>query len=127
MSSAPVPEASIGSTIISGGRKSRSQKERDEDAERRVYEESNFVRLPKESRMERLKKGKGGVKDALHGGEELRGLNEGLDRVNRAMGEKRSADRVGRSGSSGARMTQDGPRGSGFEIDGRAGKRRKVR
>ena len=127
MSSAPMPEASIGSTIISGGRKSRSQKERDEDAERRVYEESNFMRLPKESRKERLKKGKGGVKDALHGGEELRGLNEGLDRVNRAMGGKRSAGRAGGGASAGARMTEDGPRGSGFGGDGRAGKRRKVR
>ncbi|MCJ1435346.1 hypothetical protein MMC27_004718 [Xylographa pallens] len=78
LSTAPVAEPSIGSTIIDRGRRSKSAKEREVEKERRGYEESNYVRLPTEG-----KKGKGrGRKEGMgYGGEEWRGLGEGAERV----------------------------------------------
>ncbi|MCJ1322138.1 hypothetical protein MMC15_007483 [Xylographa vitiligo] len=78
LSTAPIAEPSIGSTIIDRGRRSKSAKEREGEKERRGYEESNYVRLPTEG-----KKGKGrGRKEGMgYGGEEWRGLGEGAERV----------------------------------------------
>ncbi|KAM3065349.1 hypothetical protein ACMFMG_011527 [Clarireedia jacksonii] len=118
LSTAPLAEPSIGSTIIAGGRRSKSEKERKEDAERKEYEERNYVRLPKESKKDRAKKNKaGGRQDAGYGGEEWRGLGEGIDRIDRLTKRK--------SGGSGMkdvleksrkRAVEDGPRGSGIEM-----------
>jgi U3 small nucleolar ribonucleoprotein protein LCP5 len=118
LSTAPLAEPSIGSTIIAGGRRSKSEKERKEDAERKEYEERNYVRLPKESKKDRAKKNKaGGRQDAGYGGEEWRGLGEGIDRIDRLTKRK--------SGGSGMkdvleksrkRAVEDGPRGSGMEM-----------
>ncbi|KUJ16993.1 uncharacterized protein LY89DRAFT_684980 [Mollisia scopiformis] len=109
LSSAPLAEPSIGSTIVSGGRRSKSEKEKKEEQERREYEERNYVRLPKETKKERAKNG--GRKDAGYGGEEWRGLGEGIDRIERLTKRKdapRSAVEKSRK-----RPTDDGPRGSG--------------
>ncbi len=110
LSSAPLAEPSIGSTIISGGRRNKSEKEKKDEQERREYEERNYVRLPKESKKERAKKG--GRRDAGYGGEEWRGLGEGIDRIERLTtrkgGEGRSVLEKSRK-----RPTEDGPRGSG--------------
>jgi U3 small nucleolar ribonucleoprotein protein LCP5 len=110
LSSAPMAEPSIGSTIVSGGRRSKSDREKQDEAERREYEEKNYTRLPKESKKDRAKKG--GRKDAGYGGEEWRGLGEGIDRIDRLTkrkgGEKRSVLEKSRK-----RPTEDGPRGSG--------------
>jgi U3 small nucleolar ribonucleoprotein protein LCP5 len=110
LSAAPLAEPSIGSTIVSGGRRSKSDKEKREEAERKEYEEKNYVRLPKESKKERAKKG--GRRDAGYGGEEWRGLGEGIDRIDRWTkrkgGEGRSVLEKSRK-----RPTEDGPRGSG--------------
>ena len=117
-SSAPLAEPSIGSGIVEGGRRSKSERERKEEIERREYEERNYTRLPKESKKERAKKG--GRKNAGYGGEEWRGLVDGIDRIDRLTkrksGEgrnvleksrKRAAEGEGRSG--GAEI------GKGFE------------
>lgn len=96
MSSAPTMEASIGSTIRSGGRHTRSQKEKDREEERRAYEETNFVRLPKLSKEEQKKqRGRRGL-ESTFGGEDWKGLTEGADRI--------------------ARLTQRG-KGSGSALD----------
>ncbi|KAJ5917738.1 hypothetical protein N7454_010113 [Penicillium verhagenii] len=50
MSSAPVAEPSIGSTILAGGRETKTKKDRQYEADRARYEETNFVRLPKETK-----------------------------------------------------------------------------
>lgn len=113
LSTAPVAEPSIGSTIISGGRRTKSAKDREVEDERRDYEESNFVRLAPESKKDRLKRGGGGRQQNIYGGEEMAGLGAGLDRISRLTSTKRKG-----------RMTEDGPRGDGF--DSGAGKRRKV-
>ena len=110
LSSAPLAEPSIGSTIVDRGRTVKSEKAKQEERERREYEERNYVRLPKESKKERAKKG--GRKDAGYGGEEWRGLGEGIDRIERLTkrkgGEARSALEKRRK-----RPTEDGPRGGG--------------
>ncbi|MCJ1298706.1 hypothetical protein MMC08_001496 [Hypocenomyce scalaris] len=125
LSSAPLAEPSIGSTIISGGRRSKSRKEREKDAERHVYEESNFVRLPKESRKERAKSAGGrGPRDGGYGGEEWRGLGEGVERIERLTGRKKGVGVLERSRK---RAIEDGPRndGTGEPVGERFEKRRK--
>ncbi|KAJ5391087.1 hypothetical protein N7509_006577 [Penicillium cosmopolitanum] len=82
MSSAPMAEPSIGSTIIDGGRQTKSKRDRERENERTTYEESNFVRLPKETKKD-LAKRRGGHKDSTFGGDEWRGLTEGADRIER--------------------------------------------
>jgi U3 small nucleolar ribonucleoprotein protein LCP5 len=79
LSTAPIAEPSIGSTIVSGGRRLKTQRERDDDAERTRYEETHLTRLPKESKKERAKKG--GRDRGGFGGEDFRNLEAGLDRI----------------------------------------------
>jgi len=124
LSSAPLAEPSIGSTIISGGRRSKSQQERAADAERRTYEESNFVRLPKESKKERAKKGNR-ARDGGYGGEEWRGLGEGVERIERLT--QRTKVGNGVLEKSRKRAVEDGPRGSGEVIGERFAKKTRVR
>jgi len=123
LSSAPLAEPSIGSTIISGGRRNKSQKERAADAERRVYEESNFIRLPNESKKERAKKGTG-RRDGGYGGEEWRGLGEGVERIERLTQKKKGGGGV--LERSRKRAMEDGPRSSGEVIGERFEKKRRM-
>ncbi|MCJ1381404.1 hypothetical protein MMC17_004514 [Xylographa soralifera] len=121
LSTAPIAEPSIGSTIIDRGRRSKSAKEREAEKERRGYEESNYLRLPTEG-----KKGKGrGRKDGMgYGGEEWRGLGEGAERV---VG----LTRKGRGGSvlerSRKRPRDDGGGGGEVRMGERFEKRRKAK
>ncbi|RCI10464.1 hypothetical protein L249_4475 [Ophiocordyceps polyrhachis-furcata BCC 54312] len=110
LSTAPVAEPSIGTTILQGGRKMKTAQQRKEEAERRDYEEMNLVRLPKLSKKERAKKNK----EAGHGGrmqfggEEWRDLGEGVDRIDRLT------KRKGRAGG-GVRALLEKSRKRGFE------------
>lgn len=110
LSSAPFAEPSIGTTTTSGGRRRKSEKELNDEAERREYEERNYVRLPKESKKERAKK-KGG-RDAGYGGEEWRGLGEGIDRIER-LTKKSGGEGRGALEKSRKRAVEDGPKSSG--------------
>lgn len=110
LSETPFAEPSIGSQIVAGGRRSRSDKERKEAEERKEYEEKNYTRLPKESKKERAKKG--GVKDAGYGGEEWRGLGEGIDRIERLTNRTSSSTRTALEKSR-KRAVEDGPRATG--------------
>lgn len=122
MSSAPVAQPSIGSTIQQGGRRMISQQQREKDAERRTYEENNFVRLPKLSKKEAAKNK--GSRDSGYGGEDWRGLGEGADRIGRLTRKtKGSSDILDRSRK--RRATEDGPRGDGGGIGANFEKRRK--
>ncbi|POS82214.1 hypothetical protein EPUL_006511, partial [Erysiphe pulchra] len=93
MSSMPIAEPSIGSTIKYGGRKSLSTKEINQEKEKIEYEEQNYIRLPTESKKERAKK-RGSRNPTEFGGEELMGLGQGIDRIDRLTrrksGEKRN-------------------------------------
>lgn len=123
-SSAPLAEPSIGSTIISGGRRSKSEREKKDEAERREYEEQNYVRLPKESKKDRAKKG--GRRDAGYGGEEWRSLGEGIDRIERLTkgktGQGRSILEKSRK-----RSTEDRPKGNGTPIEVGQGFRKRLK
>ncbi|KAH7115205.1 Sas10/Utp3/C1D family-domain-containing protein [Dendryphion nanum] len=122
LSTAPLAEPSIGSTIMSGGRRTKSDKERREELERRDYEESNFTRLPKENKKDKSKRNQG--RDGGWGGEEWRGLGAGLDRIER-LTQKKSGS-LGSLERSRKRPVQDGPRGTGAEAGDAFEKRRKV-
>lgn len=113
LSSAPIAQPSIGSTIVDGGRRMKSERERKEEAERREYEESNFTRLPAQSKKELRKKGRG--RDGGFGGEEWRGLGAGLERIERLTQKKSSS--MGSLQKSRKRPIDDGPRGSGSAGD----------
>ncbi|RSM05496.1 hypothetical protein CEP52_006227 [Fusarium oligoseptatum] len=119
LSSAPLAQPSIGTTIVQGGRKMKTDAERKEEAERREYEETNFTRLPKESKKDRAKKAKqtGRSNRMQFGGEEWHNLGEGVDRIDRLTKRKQSGGGVrallDKSRKRGIDTT-DGPRGSGM-------------
>ncbi|KIW05675.1 uncharacterized protein PV09_03538 [Verruconis gallopava] len=119
LSTAPTAQPSIGSTIVSGGRRLKTQRERDEDAERIRYEETHLTRLPKESKKQRAKKmgrDRGGF-----GGEEFRNLEAGLDRIGSLVKRKEgSGGKIDRS----RKRTFDGA-GLGGEDIGRAFEKKK--
>lgn len=112
MSSAPMAEASIGSMITRGGRHTKSKKEREQEAERTTYEETNFTRLAKESKKDKAKRRAEGGMESGYGGEEWRGLTEGADRISkltrRARGSGSALDK-----SRKRKGTEDGPRDDG--------------
>jgi U3 small nucleolar ribonucleoprotein protein LCP5 len=131
MSTAPIAEPSIGTTIVNFGRKIKTATERRKENERREYEESNFVRLPKESKKDRAKRARqeGGSRRMNFGGEEWRDLSEGVDRIsrltqgrNKGGGTKALLEKSRKRGID----TLDGPRGSGANMGERYQKRLKV-
>ncbi|CAJ2513919.1 Uu.00g020380.m01.CDS01 [Anthostomella pinea] len=85
MSSIPLAQPSVGTTIVDRGRKVKTATERAEEDRKRDYEETNFVRLPKESKKDRAKKSRneGGGGKMNFGGEDWRDLGEGVDRIER--------------------------------------------
>lgn len=105
MSTAPLAEPSIGSTIMQGGRRNKTQRERDEEDERTRYEETHMTRLPKVS--EKKKGQRGGRDRGGFGGEDFRDLNAGLDRIGGLVrkkeggGGKRKWDSAGLGGGGG--------------------------
>ncbi|KAL2177804.1 uncharacterized protein P884DRAFT_259443 [Thermothelomyces heterothallicus CBS 202.75] len=131
MSTAPIAEPSIGTTIADRGRKIKTAAERRKEDERREFEETNFVRLPKESKKERAKRlrQEGGSRRMNFGGEEWRDLSEGVDRISRLTKSKSSGGGtkalLEKSRKRGI-DTVDGPRGSGVSMGERFQKRLKV-
>ncbi|KAJ5374454.1 Sas10/Utp3/C1D [Penicillium concentricum] len=121
MSSAPMAEPSIGSTIIDGGRTVKSKKDREREAERTTYEETNFVRLPKQTKKELAKKGFG--KDGTYGGDEWKGLNEGADNIERLTRKSKSSGALEKSRK--RVRNEDGQRGDGVGMGQFFDKRRK--
>jgi U3 small nucleolar ribonucleoprotein protein LCP5 len=109
LSTAPIAEPSIGSNIRSGGRSTLSRRERDEYAERKAYEESNFIRLPGASKKDKAKRKS---RDGAFGGEEWRNLGIGLDRIEQLTKKKGAAG--GQLANSRKRAIQGSPRDSGF-------------
>lgn len=95
LSTAPMAQPSIGSTIVAGGRVMKSARERREETERRDYEESNFVRLPALSKKElRERKRKGGDEEGQFGGEDWRSFAGDLDRLTKST--EKSGGKSGR-------------------------------
>lgn len=122
LSSAPFAEPSIGSGILDGCRRNKSEKQREDEKQRREYEETNYVRLPKESKKDKAKKG--GRKDAGYGGEEWRGIGEGIDRIER-LTKRKAGDGRNLLEKSRKRSSEEGPK-SASGPDMAAVKRQKV-
>ncbi|KAF2218605.1 hypothetical protein BDZ85DRAFT_270066 [Elsinoe ampelina] len=118
----PAAQPSIGANIAQGGRRQISAREREKEQERREYEETNLMRLPKESKKERAKK-RG--RDGGFGGEDWRGLGDGLDRIDSlTRGTKRKKENA--LEKSRKRLAiQDGQRSDGVQGGGLFEKRRK--
>jgi U3 small nucleolar ribonucleoprotein protein LCP5 len=133
LSSAPIAEPSIGTTIVQGGRRMKTTQERKDEAERTEYEEANFTRLPKESKKERAKKAKqlGKSGRMQFGGEEWHNLGEGIDRIDRLTKRKEGGAGSGvramleKSRKRGPE-TEDGPRGSGHQMGERFHKKARL-
>ena len=128
LSTAPAAEPSIGSTMAAGGRRDKDARQLAREQERRNYEETNLVRLPKESKKELAKqKGRDRQRDGGgFGGEEWRGLGESVDRIGeltRRKGRKDSALEKSRKRTAGGDLV--GPRGDGVG-DAFEKKRRRV-
>jgi U3 small nucleolar ribonucleoprotein protein LCP5 len=123
LSTAPIAEPSIGSTITHGGRHTKSEKERREENERREYEEANMTRLAPKSKKERRKEERG--RTGGFGGEEWRGLGAGIDRIER-LTQKKGGSGQGSLEKSRKRPVEDGPRGSGSAAGDAFEKRRKI-
>ncbi|KAF3227801.1 hypothetical protein TWF191_003323 [Orbilia oligospora] len=119
---APVAEPSIGSNVGRLGR-TKTARERDEERERRDYEESNFVRLPGMTKKEKKEKAR---RDAGRGrewgGEDWGSLEKGmgLDRIERLTKRKDGGGMLARSRKRGADIEGEARIGERFE------KRRKV-
>lgn len=122
MSSAPMAEPSIGSTIVAGGRQTKSKQDREREAERARYEETNFVRLPKETKKE-LAKRRGGRRETTFGGDEWKGLTEGADRIERLTRRGKTSGTV--LEKSRKRKNEDGQRSDGVGMGEIFDKRRK--
>ncbi|KAJ5884658.1 hypothetical protein N7495_009168 [Penicillium taxi] len=123
MSSAPMAEPSIGSTIIAGGRQTKSKKDREYEAERTTYEENNFVRLPKETKKAMAKRLGGGRGESTFGGDEWKGLTEGADRIERLT--RRAKNGSTALEKSRKRKANEGQRGDGVGVGEIFDKRRK--
>ena len=122
MSSAPMAEPSIGSTIIAGGRETKSKKDREYEADRARYEESNFVRLPKETKKEMAKR-RGRPDRQTYGGDEWKGLTEGADRIERLT--RKGKNSGGTLDKSRKRKNEDGQRSDGVGMGEIFDKRRR--
>ena len=119
LSTAPLAQPSIGSTIAAGGRRTKDAAQLAREQERRDYEETHLMRLPPESRKERAKQSarerKGGF-----GGEEFRGLTDSVERIGDLTKRKKDSA-LERSRKRPRREVEDGPRndgtvGSAFDV-----------
>ncbi|KAI6782806.1 uncharacterized protein J7T54_000949 [Emericellopsis cladophorae] len=131
LASGPQAEPSIGTTIVNGGRSMKTAGQRAEEAERQTYEETNYTRLPKESKKDKRQKAKQGRSNKMEfGGEEWHDLGAGVERIDKLTGRARGGKGAGvkamleKSRKRGPE-TVDGPRGSG-EIGERFNKRVKT-
>lgn len=110
LSNAPLAQPSIGSTIASGGRRTKDARQLAKEQERREYEETNLIRLPKESKKERAKQ-TARDRNGGFGGEEWRGLGESVDRIGDLTRKKHREGALEKSRK--RRAVEDSVRGDG--------------
>lgn len=111
LSTAPQAQPSIGSNVTAGGRSTKNAKDIAREQERRNYEETNLVRLPKESKKELAKR-----RDRYqgqYGGEEWKGLGQSLDRIG-DLTKRKGGSSSALEKSRKRQATEDGPRGDGI-------------
>lgn len=115
MSSAPMAEPSIGSTIAAGGRRNKDARQLAKEQEKRDYEETNLVRLPNESKKERAKQTARERSRGGFGGEEWTGLGDSADRIDQVTRRKGKDSALEKSRK--RRAVEDGPRNDGFGME----------
>jgi U3 small nucleolar ribonucleoprotein protein LCP5 len=111
MSSAPMAQPSIGSTIAQGGRKTKDARQLAKEQERRDYEETHLMRLPKESKKE-LAKQRARDRRSGFGGEEWSELGNAVDRIGELTKKKSRDGALDKSRK--RRAVEDGPRNDGI-------------
>lgn len=132
LSSAPIAQPSIGSnnTILDRGRTGHTQRDVDKQRERTDYEERHFTRLPGESKAEKRKarkRGEGGERRDMFGGEDWTGLGGLGDRIGKSVSGGGVVEREGKlQRREKRRATADLPRGDGMQMGDSFEKRRKV-
>jgi U3 small nucleolar ribonucleoprotein protein LCP5 len=119
LSTAPLAQPSIGSTIAAGGRRTKDAAQLAREQERRDYEETHLMRLPPESRKERAKQS-ARKRNGGFGGEEFRGLTDSVERI-ADLTKRRQDSALERSRKRPRREVEDGPRndgtmGSAFDV-----------
>ncbi|KAJ3579650.1 hypothetical protein NPX13_g918 [Xylaria arbuscula] len=125
LSTAPSALPSVGSNVTFGGRKVKTASEREEEQRRQEFEETNFIRLPKEGKKARAEKNKQERRSnkMSFGGEEWRDLGEGVDRINKLTRQRegggRSTKALLEKSRKRGRDTADSGRGSGLSGDTR--------
>ncbi|QIW98213.1 hypothetical protein AMS68_003731 [Peltaster fructicola] len=109
LSTAPVAQPSIGSTITGSGRGVKNARAMAEEAARREYEETHLVRLSRDLKKEKAQRARerGGF-----GGEEWRGIGENLDRITDLTRNKSKVSALDKSRK--RRAVEDGPRNDGI-------------
>lgn len=127
LSTAPIAEPSVGSTIIDSGRVVKSARDRREERERQEYEENNFVRLPKMGKKEaRELKRRGGREANGMGGEDWSSFTGDIERLTKgADGAGKSAKLLEKSRK--RRDDGDGGDGGSSRAVGESFERRKER
>ncbi|PUU76402.1 hypothetical protein B9Z19DRAFT_256055 [Tuber borchii] len=112
LSTAPIAQPSVGSTIIDSGRVVKTARDRREERERQEYEENNFVRLPKMGKKEaRELKRRGGREANGMGGEDWSSFTGDIERLTKGAGAGKSAKLLERS----RKRRGDGDGGDGGE------------
>jgi len=130
LSTAPIAEPSIGSTIIDSGRVVKTARDRREERERQEYEENNFVRLPKIGKKEaRELKRRGGREANGMGGEDWSSFTGDIEKLTKgADGAGKSAKLLERSRKRrGDGDGGDGGEGGSSRVVGESFERRKER
>jgi len=127
LSTAPIAEPSIGSTIIDSGRMVKTARDRREERERQEYEENNFIRLPKMGKKEaRELKRRGGREANGMGGEDWSSFTGDIEKLTKvADGAGKSAKLLERSRK--RRGDGDGGEGGSSRVVGESFERRKER
>ena len=127
LSTAPMAEPSIGSTIIDSGRVVKTARDRCEERERQEYEENNFIRLPKMGKKEaRELKRRGGREANGMGGEDWSSFTGDIEKLTKgADGAGKSAKLLERSRK--RRGDGDGGEGGSSRVVGESFERRKER
>jgi len=122
LSTAPTAEPSIGSTITAGGRRTKNAKQLAAELERREYEETNLVRLPKESKKE-LARRESRARSGF-GGDEWQSLGESVNRISDLTRKKKD---TAFQKSLKRKAVDDGSRDSGMGIAFEVIKRREMK
>lgn len=109
LSTAPLAVPSIGSTIAENGRSTKNARQLAKEQERRDYEETHLMRLPKESKKDLAKQR--GRERRGYGGEDLQGLGDAVDRIGELTRKKGREGALEKSRK--RRAVEDGPRSDG--------------